>query len=89
MVVGGGVQTHFSDQPLSPKSRLINMYSTLVWLAAIQLISYRNSQTPFDNAMICNIITDFKTIRSSYKGFIIGTVGGLFDNPRPPEVNKS
>ena len=81
----------FFHNPGPRPNQIINydMYSTLVWLAAIQLISYRNSQTPFDNAMICNIITDFKTIWSSYKGFIIGTVGGLFDNPRPPEVNKS
>ena len=66
-----------------------DMLSTLVWLAAIQLISYRNSQTLFDDAMICNIITDLKTIRSTYKGFLFWTVGGLFDNPRPPEVNNS
>ena len=81
----------FHHQPGPRPNQIINndMYSTLVWLAAIQLISYRNSQTPFDDAMICNIITDFKTIRSSYKGFLIGTVGGLFDNPRPPEIINS
>ena len=79
----------FFQHPGPRPNQIINydMLSTLVWLAAIQLI--RNSQTPFDDAMICNIITDLKTIRSTYKGFSSGTVGGLFDNPRPPEVNNS
>ena len=63
-----------------------NMHSTLVWLAVIQLISYRNQQTPFDDLMIHKIISGFKTIRSANKGLQIGTVGGLFDNPRPPET---
>ena len=63
-----------------------NVTSTLVWLAVIQLISYRNLQTPFDGLMIQRIISDLKTIRSATKGLIIGTVGGLFDNPRPPEI---
>ena len=75
----------FFQHPGPRPNQIINydMLSTLVWLAAIQLISYRNSQTPFDDAMI------LKTIRSTYKGFLFGTVGGLFDNQRPPEVNNS
>ena len=46
----------FFHNPGPRPNQMINydMYSTLVWLAAIQLISYRNSQTPFDDAMICN-----------------------------------
>ena len=77
----------FHHQPGPRPNPIINnnMTSTLVWLAAIQLISYRNLQTPFDSLMIHKIISDLKTIRSAKKGLIIGTVGGLFDNPRPPE----
>ena len=60
-------------------NQMINndMYSTLMCLAAIQPFSHRNSQTPFDDAMICDIITDLKTIQSTYKGFLFGTVGGV------------
>ena len=81
----------FFQNPGPRPNQIINhdMYSTLVLLAAIQPLSHRSSQTPFDDAMICNIITDLKTIRSTYEGFLSGTVGGLFDNPRPPELNNS
>ena len=77
----------FFHQPGPIRNPIINdnMTSTLVWLAAIQLISYRNQQTPFDETMIYKIISELKTIQSVNKGLQIGTVVGLFDLPRPPE----
>ena len=63
--------------------------SLIVWLAAIQLISYRNSRTPFsDDSMIYKLKSDFKTILSSLKGTTRGSLWGLFDNPRPPETGS-
>ena len=77
----------FFHQPGPRPNPIINekITSILVWLAAIQLISYRNLQTPFDETMIYKIISDLKTIRSVNKGLQTGTVVGLFDLPRPPE----
>ena len=63
--------------------------SMIVWLAAIQLISYRNSGTPFsDESMIYKLKSDFRTILSSLKGSTRGSLWGLFDNPRPPETGS-
>ena len=63
--------------------------SIIVWLAAIQLISYRNSRTPFSNeSMIYKLKSDLKTILSSLKGTTRGSLWGLFDNPRPPETGS-
>ena len=77
----------FFHQPGPRPNPIINekITSILVWLAAIQLISYRNLQTPFDGTMIYKIISDLKTIWSVNKGLQTGTVVGLFDLPRPPE----
>ena len=61
----------------------------IVWLAAIQLMTFRNSRTPFnDESMIYKLNSDLRTIWSSFKGTTRGSLWGLFDNPRPPETGS-
>ena len=72
----------FRRSSVGPRPTLIisnnsssELTSLIVWLAAIQLISYRNSRTPFSNeSMIYKLKSDFKTILSSLKGTTRGSL---------------